>query len=130
MDIRIDGEALDYTDTYNDNDLENFGLRRYREYVTGRAKAVDRNENSSLTAKYRGAGHSMNEKSTVTCLYDGVTCYSVKVMPTVSGISANAGHAEGGQTLTISGTSLDGETVSVTVDGEPCTVDDSSISKT
>ena len=98
--------------------------------MTGRVKAIERNENGSLTAKYRGVGNSMHEKSSVTCLYDGVTCYSVKVMPTISGISANAGYAEGGQTLTISGTSLDGETVSVTVDGETCTVDVDSISKT
>ena len=129
MDIRIDGDSLDYTDTYNANGLEGFGLSNWREYVTGRNKAVDRNENSSVTAKYRGVGNSMHERSSVTCLYDG-TCYSAKVMPTVSGISANAGHAEGGQTLTISGTSLDGETVSVTVDDEPCTVDVESISKT
>ena len=128
MDIRIDGEALDYTDTYIANDLD-FDLRRWRDYVTGRVKANERNENGSLTAKYRSVGNSMQEKSSFTCLYDG-SCYSVKVMPTISGISANAGYAEGGQTLTISGTSLDGETVSVTVDGETCTVDVDSISKT
>ena len=42
-------------------------------------------------------------------------------MPTVKAISHNQGFAEGGQNLTITGTSLDGQ-VSVTVDGYPCDV--------
>jgi riboflavin synthase alpha subunit len=49
-------------------------------------------------------------------------------MPTVTSISHHEGHAAGKQTLTISGTSLDGKNVSVTVDGISCTVE--SISET
>ena len=47
----------------------------------------------------------------------------MKVFPTVSSISSNSGFAEAGQSLTITGTSLDGSAVTVTVDGLPCTVD-------
>ena len=71
----------------------------------------------------------MNDTSTIeTCAYDDTTCYRVKVMPTVSAISHNAGHAEGGQLLTITGTSLDGDTVTVTVDDLACDIE--SISQT
>jgi hypothetical protein len=62
----------------------------------------------------------MNEME--TCAYDGVTCFKAKIMPTVSDISHNTGYAEGGQTMTITGTSLDGTNVSVTVDGISCNV--------
>jgi hypothetical protein len=64
----------------------------------------------------------MNDTSTIeTCAYDDFTCYRVKVMPTVSAVSHNAGHAEGGQLMTITGTSLDGA-VSVVVDDMDCEV--------
>ena len=56
MDIRIDNEGLDYTDTYIAGNLEYFGLRRWKEFVTGRVKADTRNENSKLTANYRAVG--------------------------------------------------------------------------
>ena len=56
VDIRVDGEALDYTDTYIAGNLEYFGLRRWKEFVTGRVKADTRNENSKLTANYRAVG--------------------------------------------------------------------------
>jgi hypothetical protein len=71
----------------------------------------------------------MNDTSTIeTCSYDDVTCYRVKVMPTVSSTSHNNGHAEGGQLMTITGTSLDGDAVTVTVDDIECSV--KSISQT
>lgn len=54
------------------------------------------------------------------CLFDG-TCYNAKMMPTVDTVSMSQGFAEGGQTLVIKGTSLDGD-VTVTVDGVPCAV--------
>ena len=53
---------------------------------------------------------------------DGKTNYTMKLMPTITEISKNEGYAAGGQTLTIDGTSLDGDNVSVRVDGEVCEV--------
>lgn len=65
----------------------------------------------------------MNDTSTIeTCLYDGISCYRLKVYPTVSAISDYDGSSMGGQDLKITGTSLDGATVTVTVDGLPCEV--------
>ena len=47
------------------------------------------------------------------------------MMPTVSSISHDQGFEEGGQVLTITGTSLDGDVV-VEVDGEPCAIQSAS----
>ena len=74
-----------------------------------------------MTATFRGAGYARNDTETLlTCNYED-ECYVVRVMPTVSAISHNEGYAEGGQLMTISGTSLDGA-VAVTVDDIECSV--------
>ena len=54
-------------------------------------------------------------------MYDGTTCYGVKLMPTISDVSDHAGFLDGGQELTITGTSLDGD-VTIDIDGLPCEV--------
>lgn len=93
------------------------------QYVTGQVMTEYRNATAEVTAFFRGAGNSMNDTTTIeTCAFDGVSCYRVKVLPTVSAVSHNEGFAEGGQLLTITGTSLDGTTVSVTVDDLACAV--------
>jgi hypothetical protein len=90
--------------------------------VTGKVNTEARSGASSVSAFFRGAGYARNDTNTLeTCSYNGTDCYNVKVMPTVKTISHNQGFAEGGQNLTITGTSLDGQ-VSVTVDGQPCDV--------
>ena len=55
-----------------------------------------------------------------TCYYDG-TCYYVKIFPTIDSISHDTGYSAGGQNLTITGKSLDGD-LDITVDGAPCTI--------
>ena len=84
-----------------------------------------RNATANVTAWFRGAGYAINDTTSImNCLYDGDECYSVRVLPTVSAVSADTGYAAGGQELTITGTSLDGdiENVQVYVDDVPCVV--------
>lgn len=119
VDIRIDGTSLNFTDYDEDMNLS----KNNYQFIAGMVKTAQRNATSELTAFFRGAGYAMNDTSTIeTCLYDGITCYRLKVFPTVSAISDNDGSSKGGQELTITGTSLDGATVRVTVDGLPCDV--------
>ena len=120
VDLRIDGTSIDLSEMY---DNESILGRDSKAYITGTVKTDFRNANGAVTAFFRGAGYAMNDTDTFeTCGFDDVNCYSAKVMPTVSSISHNAGHAEGGQLMTIQGTSLDGAAVTVTVDDIPCSV--------
>lgn len=61
------------------------------------APEQQRNATSEISAFFRGAGFAYNDTTELTtCNYAGDACYSVKVMPTVSSISANEGYASGG----------------------------------
>ena len=127
MDVRVDGTRLNYkngwTDVLADTSFQ-FGNNNLAQ-VSGTIETEARNAEAQATVFFRGAGYAMNEKSTETCLFDGTTCYTTKLMPTVKSISQSQGYAEGGQTLSITGTSLDGD-VTVTVDGVPCSVESTS----
>jgi hypothetical protein len=106
VDMRIDGTSMDLSAIY---DSDSTLPTNYMNYVAGTVQTDIRNATGAVTAFFRGAGYAMNDTSTIeTCAYDDVTCYRVKVMPTVSSVSHNAGHAEGSQLMTITGTSLDG----------------------
>ena len=120
IDLRIDGTSMDLSAIY---DSDSTLPTDYMNYVAGTVQTDIRNATASVSAFFRGAGYAMNNTSTIeTCAYDDVTCYRVKVMPTVGTISHSEGHAEGGQLMTITGTSLDGAAVSVTVDNIACDV--------
>ena len=94
VDIRIDGTSFNLTDYYDiDSTLSTNSLI----YVPGVAQTVQRNATGEVTAFFRGAGYAMNDTSTIeTCLFDGVTCYRAKVLPSLTAISHNTGFAEGG----------------------------------
>ena len=127
IDIRIDGTSFDLSELY---DTDSTLSSSKNHIVTGTVETEARNATSDVTAFFRGAGYAMNDTGTIeTCQYDGVTCYRAKVMPTVSAISHNEGYAVGGQTLTITGTSLDGAAVTVTVDGLACEVQTISVTE-
>ena len=66
----------------------------------------------------------MEPKTSRTCLYEGAgdQCYDVKVKPTITEVSSTTGYATGGQFVTFKGTSLDGDNVSVEMDGVECKV--------
>ena len=121
IDLRIDGESFDLSANYDTTST----LWSSREFVTGEVKAQRRNSNASLSAAFRAAGLSMMDQRTAkTCLYEGVgdNCYYVKVKPTITEVSSTTGYAKGGQVVTFKGTSLDGDTVSVEMDGVECKV--------
>ena len=120
IDLRIDGTSMDLSALYDEDSTLS---KNKLQYVTGQVVSEYRNATAEVTAFFRGAGNSMNDTDTIeTCAYDGVSCYRLKVMPTVSSVSHTEGFAEGGQELTITGTSLDGTSVSVMVDDQECAV--------
>ena len=81
-----------------------------------------RNSSADVTAFFERVGYSYNSTAHCeTCLFNG-TCYVAKVLPTITTVDYNTGFAAGGQTLTLTGTSLDGNVVTVTIDGVPCDV--------
>ena len=121
LQLRIDGTSLDLTNKYD----ETINLSKNKlNFVTGVVDAEQRrNATAEATAFFRGAGYAMNDTQTMpVCLYDGVTCYNSKVMPTVSSVSHNSGFHTGGQNLTITGTSLESDNVVITVDDLPCVI--------
>ena len=78
---------------------------------------------SALTARFRGTGLAMNNTQMMPVWdIEGNTNYTLKVMPSVTAIDYDTGYATGGQTLTITGTSLDGTDVKVEAHGEICDV--------
>lgn len=116
-DLRIDGTSFDISPWYSTDDYN----RGTWAYITGKVETDQRNSSAEVSAFFRGAGYArrvaedMNHYS-----LDGSSSYQAKVMPTVSSISHNQGYAEGGQEISITGTSLNGDNVTVTVDGLPC----------
>lgn len=122
VDVRIDGQSLNFTETYDVSDTLH---KTNVNWATGTVNTDTRNSSAGVTAFFRGAGYAMEDTvSLPTYLYDG-SSYNVKVMPTVSSVSHDYGYAEGDQTLTIKGTSLDGDHVIVTVDDLNCELDSS-----
>ena len=125
VDLRIDGSSMDLSALYNSTSTLNSSALNF---VTGTVKTDVRNATGDVTAFFRGAGNAMEDPATIeTCTFED-SCYKVKILPAVTEISHNAGHAEGGQLLTIKGVSLDGATVKVTVDDVECQVE--SVSQT
>jgi len=91
--MKIDGTSFDFGDYYDETSSIHVNLVVT---VTGVVKTEQRNPSGDVTAFFRGAGYAMSDTVLLpTCLYDGVTCYNVKVMPTVSAVSHNTGFAEG-----------------------------------
>ena len=70
-------------------------------------------------------GNAYLRESAKHCNFAGDDCYYVKTHPKIDSISATDGYITGGQTITLTGWGLKGETianVTVTVDGVPCKV--------
>lgn len=124
IDLRFEGTRVTYDSGKTDGISENGYMDGLVNGAGARLSFVlnteERNTTSAVTAFFRGAGYALQGNAFDQCLLDG-TCYGVKLMPTVKSLSSNSGFANGGQNLTITGTSLDGA-VTVTVDGLPCTV--------
>lgn len=56
------------------------------------------------------------------CSYDNQTCYEVKTVPVIFGVSSNSGFTSGGQNLTITGHGFNSKNIVATVDGVNCLV--------
>jgi len=56
------------------------------------------------------------------CNYDNSSCYKVKNVPVIFGLSSNTGYTSGGQNLTVHGYGFDSGNITATVDGVACNV--------
>lgn len=74
------------------------------------------------------SGHAYKRSSSLHCNFANTECWYVRVHPKIESISASSGYTDGGQTLTIAGQGLQGDSVSVTVDDVTCDVE--SVSET
>ena len=97
--------------------------------VSGVQQSRVRNADVHPAIKFFGAGLASEwEQSCRVCDADATTradCYTAKVLPTISSINLHDGSSEGGQLLTIDGTSLDAANVGglyILVDGVQCNV--------
>ena len=91
--------------------------------LDGFVETEQRNMTAAVQTFFRGVGHSLNSTDSMPIhSLDGQSNYTMKVYPSIEEISHSTGYATGGQTLTLTGTSLDGDNVSVIVDGEICEV--------
>ena len=117
VDIKIDGLSIDF-EGYLGNEETFYSI------VEGKVTNRERNKQAEIQLKFRGAGHARNQTATTqTCDIMGTDCYEVRVVPTVLAVSVSSGYTSGGQILTITGTSLDGnENIEVLVDSVPCIV--------
>ena len=84
-----------------------------------------RTAQSHVTAWFHGAGYAYKEAAAArTCLPsaegDPLDCYDVRIVPAIERISHSIGYTEGGQELTITGTSLNGTATTVEVEGVEC----------
>jgi hypothetical protein len=120
IDIRVDGTSLDHE--YIIEDTTTLSKNGYN-VLWGTVKNENRNANSDLSVYIRGAGYAYtNPATSKTCLIDGTGCYVTKTVPTVASVSASTGYTSGGLDISVEGTSLNGDSVSVEVDGVPCEV--------
>lgn len=65
---------------------------------------------------------AVSEAEATHCSYDNQTCYKVKAVPVIFGMSSNTGYTSGGQNLTIHGHGFNSDNITVTVDGMKCPV--------
>lgn len=67
-------------------------------------------------------GLAMLMRRSTHCNFANDECWRVRVHPTITSISSNTGYTTGGQNFTISGNSLNGTNVYITVDGVNCSI--------
>ena len=128
MDAKFDDVELDIT-PYNDEEVSEpktlSGMTI--NYIDGDVKTQTRTHNSNVVTWFHGVGNAYKQKlATINCNFQGTDCYDVRIMPSITSISATGGYTTGGQELIITGTSLNGTAIVAEVDGEPCTVTSSS----
>lgn len=81
-------------------------------------------KDASVLARFY-AGDTYPSSQARHCTYDASECWLVRSHPKIESVSASTGSTAGGQTLTFTGFGFDtslGQTLSVTVAGIPCTV--------
>ena len=128
IELRIDGTKLDYGGCVEEDDCPDDpiivgkvpGPTGYND-VWATVQTETRNMNAQLRAKYYAVGVAHNNTETLAYYsFDGTSNYTLKMYPSIESISHTTGYAEGGQVLTIDGVSLDGDEVTILVDGVPC----------
>lgn len=128
IDVKIDDVELDMR-AYQDEEVTNqAGTSCWtKNYIEGHVQTQHRNLNSKLVGWMHGVGDAYRQKlASQKCSFDNTDCYDVRIMPSITDITASGGYTSGGQEITITGTSLDGTTIAIEVDGAACQVTSSS----
>jgi hypothetical protein len=119
LDWRVGGAMVDMTG-YMD---EFTTLYNRVNYVKGKIMTEERSLDADVRALFHGCGFSHRDDGDGhRCNVDQSDCYTVRVHPTIESISQAGGYTSGGQKLRLTGTSLDGATITVMVDDTPCNV--------
>jgi hypothetical protein len=118
--IKLSGTRADAEGLYDyQTRLESYRLGHLK------TRAGDQHPGKQIPEVRFRVGNAYLRESSKHCNFAGDDCWYVKTHPKIDSISATDGYTSGGQTMTISGWGLKGESVddvTVTIDGVPCTV--------
>lgn len=94
IDVRLDDESLDFEyDLGIDDNLATDANQIVQGYVTN----TKRNKHVDVKARFRGAGYAYNhEFMSTNCNWAGDDCYTARMMPSITSISATGGYMTGG----------------------------------
>lgn len=116
--IKIDDSILDWEGIIDASTrLDDYNIDRLSAIVTDQLPNLQSIPNVRFIT-----GDSQVRLSAKHCNFDGDDCWYVRSYATIESISANTGYTTGGQTLRIRGWGFNVGEVSVTIAGEPCTV--------
>jgi len=117
--MEIAGSKLDFENEVDETTTFN-GWTNNR--VRGQVGELPIGNNDSVKMLWE-TGYAMESHQELShCSYDNSSCYKVKAVPVIFGLSATSGYSNGGQNLTISGHGFNSPNISVMVDGVPCKV--------
>jgi len=126
----IPEDDLPFINLKLDESLLNFENRvdsstTFRSYTTSRIRGeVGELDNGNKPVKFlweTGRAHVIKETAMV-CTYDESDCYYSKVVPVIFSTSEATGYTTGGQEMVIKGYGFKGQTLKVTIDGQPCKI--------
>lgn len=120
LDLRIDGTSVNQTG-YN---LGNTAKFTTCDCISGKVMTDIKNMNADIDLGFFGTGKQENHAGNMVIYsLDGTASPEYRVYPSMHSLNYHQGYLTGGQRLVINGTSLNGNNVTVTVDGYPCTVE-------
>jgi len=125
--FKLDGVRLDQEGYFdNTNRLNGYVLSYIKSRISDQLPG-----NNHPEVRFR-VGNAFLKETAKHCNFAGTDCWYVRTHPKIESVSAPSGYTTGGQTLTISGWGLKGDSLSdveVVVDGVPCSVKSATLEK-